>query len=50
MYNLELPHIASNFLNIAMIIMVAKVMVVMLAMVERTGWDRTGQTLQIVVL
>ena len=45
MYNLQLPHLTSNFLNVAMIIMVATVMVVMLVMVvivERTGREGTG--------
>ena len=44
MYNLQLPHLTSNFLNVAMIIMVATVMVVMLVMVvivERTGQEGT---------
>ena len=44
MYNLQLPHLTSNFLNVAMIIMVATVMVVMLVMVvivERTGREGT---------
>ena len=53
-YNLQLPHITSNFLMVAMVIIVAKVMkvivsmVVMVAvmnivvMVVRTGQDRTG--------
>ena len=48
MYNLQLPHITSNFL---IVIMVATVMVVMLVMVVvvnmvvmvvRTGQERTG--------
>ena len=44
MYNLQLPHLTSNFINVAMIIMVATVMVVMLVMVvvvERTGREGT---------
>ena len=34
MYNLQLPHLTSNFLMGAMVIMVATVMVVMVAMVN----------------
>ena len=51
-YNLQLLHIISNFLKVAMVIMVAMVMVVVVVMVvavvvvvvvNRTGQDRTGQ-------
>ena len=47
MCNLQLPHLTSDFLNVAMIIMVATVMVVMVVMlvmvviVERTGQEGT---------
>ena len=47
-YNLQLPHLTSNFLNVAMIIMVATVMVVMLVVVNMvvmvvmgSGQDKT---------
>ena len=43
LYNLQLPHITSNFLKVAMVIMVAKVMVVMLVMVVVDGTGRDGQ-------
>ena len=47
-YNLQLPHITSNILMDAMVIIVAMVMVVMVVvvnmvfMVVRTGQDRKG--------
>ena len=41
-YNLQLPHITSNFL---MVVVVMVIMVVMLVMFVRTGQDRTGQVL-----
>ena len=43
-YNFQLPHITSNFLMVAMIIMVATVMVVIVLvvnMVVSTGQDKT---------
>ena len=42
-YNLQLLHITSNFLMVAIVIMVATDMVDMLVMVDRTGQGGTGR-------